>query len=153
VRHSLSPVLHNAAYRALGLDWVYVAFEVAPGAARHALTSLLLGTLASGILALSFLALSALSGATHVLEIGFHAEHPAEPDNQAALTHLLTTEPTWRADLGDDPRTGAFLGRTTWRRISETWPDADLTGPDIPFEIGVRLVDYIRALEPHRKRV
>ncbi|WP_329090541.1 hypothetical protein OG979_38580 [Actinomadura citrea] len=89
----------------------------------------------------------------HAIEIGFHAEHPAEPDNQAALTHLLTTEPTWRADLGDDPRTGAFLGRTTWRRISETWPDADLTGPDIPFEIGVRLVDYIRALEPHRKRV
>src|SRR5205807_7699272 len=37
VRHSLSPWLHNAAYRALGLDWVYVAFEVAPGAARHAL--------------------------------------------------------------------------------------------------------------------
>jgi shikimate dehydrogenase len=29
VRHSLSPALHNAAYRALGLDWVYVAFEVA----------------------------------------------------------------------------------------------------------------------------
>jgi shikimate dehydrogenase len=28
VRHSLSPVLHNAAYAALGLDWVYVAFEV-----------------------------------------------------------------------------------------------------------------------------
>ena len=25
VRHSLSPVLHNAAYRDLGLDWVYVA--------------------------------------------------------------------------------------------------------------------------------
>ncbi|MDP9387542.1 MAG: shikimate dehydrogenase, partial [Actinomycetota bacterium] len=29
VRHSLSPVLHNAAFRALGLDWAYVAFEVA----------------------------------------------------------------------------------------------------------------------------
>lgn len=41
------------------------------GAARHALTSLLLGALASGILALSFLALSALSGSTHVLDIGF----------------------------------------------------------------------------------
>ncbi|MGI8758607.1 MAG: shikimate dehydrogenase [Acidimicrobiales bacterium] len=32
VRHSLSPVIHNAAFRALGLDWVYLAFEVAPGA-------------------------------------------------------------------------------------------------------------------------
>jgi hypothetical protein len=89
----------------------------------------------------------------HAVEIGFHAEHRDEPDNQAALTRLLTTEPAWRAELGDEPRTGAFLGRDTWRRISETWPDADLTGPDIPFEIGVRLVDYIRALEPHRRRV
>lgn len=30
-RHSLSPVIHNAAFAALGLDWVYVAFEVRPG--------------------------------------------------------------------------------------------------------------------------
>jgi len=37
VRHSLSPRLHNAAYRALGLDWVYVAFEVADGDAAAAL--------------------------------------------------------------------------------------------------------------------
>jgi shikimate dehydrogenase len=28
VRHSLSPALHNAAFSALGLDWVYVAFDV-----------------------------------------------------------------------------------------------------------------------------
>lgn len=31
VDHSLSPVLHNAAFRALGLDWVYVAFRVLRG--------------------------------------------------------------------------------------------------------------------------
>jgi shikimate dehydrogenase len=31
VRHSLSPALHNAAYAALGLDWVYVAFPVPAG--------------------------------------------------------------------------------------------------------------------------
>lgn len=31
VRHSLSPVIHNAAYAASGLDWVYVALEVLPG--------------------------------------------------------------------------------------------------------------------------
>ena len=36
VRHSLSPLLHNAAYRALGLDWVYVAFEVPGGGAAAA---------------------------------------------------------------------------------------------------------------------
>lgn len=28
IAHSLSPVLHNAAYASLGLDWHYVAFEV-----------------------------------------------------------------------------------------------------------------------------
>jgi shikimate dehydrogenase len=32
VAHSLSPAMHNAAYRALGLDAVYVAVRVAPGA-------------------------------------------------------------------------------------------------------------------------
>lgn len=31
VRHSLSPILHNAAFEELGLDWVYVAFEVPDG--------------------------------------------------------------------------------------------------------------------------
>ncbi len=31
VEHSLSPALHNAAYAALGLDWCYHAFDVAPG--------------------------------------------------------------------------------------------------------------------------
>jgi shikimate dehydrogenase len=31
VRHSLSPVLHNAAFRATGLDWVYLALPVAAG--------------------------------------------------------------------------------------------------------------------------
>lgn len=31
IRHSLSPVLHNAAFRALDLDWVFLAFEVEPG--------------------------------------------------------------------------------------------------------------------------
>lgn len=29
VRHSLSPAIHNAAFRALGLDWAMAAFEVA----------------------------------------------------------------------------------------------------------------------------
>ena len=43
VRHSLSPVLHNAAFEALDLDWVYVAMAVPAGggagavAAMHAL--------------------------------------------------------------------------------------------------------------------
>jgi len=37
VRHSLSPRLHNAAYQALGLDWVFAAFEVRGGQAHGAL--------------------------------------------------------------------------------------------------------------------
>jgi shikimate dehydrogenase len=37
VAHSLSPVIHNAAFRAAGLEWVYVAFEVDPGDAAAAL--------------------------------------------------------------------------------------------------------------------
>ena len=37
VRHSLSPVLHNAAFAALGLDWAYLAFEVAEGQAEAAI--------------------------------------------------------------------------------------------------------------------
>jgi shikimate dehydrogenase len=31
VRHSLSPAIHNAAYAATGLDWVFLALEVPPG--------------------------------------------------------------------------------------------------------------------------
>ncbi|TDD61553.1 hypothetical protein [Actinomadura rubrisoli] len=85
------------------------------------------------------------------LEIGFHAEHRAEPDNEAALARLLAAEAAWRPGLGGDAVTGAFLGRGGWRRVSETWNDPVLDGADVPFEIGVRLVDYMRALEPHRR--
>ncbi|HEX5614057.1 MAG TPA: shikimate dehydrogenase [Acidimicrobiia bacterium] len=48
IRHSVSPALHNAAFRATGLDWVFVAFEVASGgasAALDAMRSLALGGL------------------------------------------------------------------------------------------------------------
>ena len=37
VRHSLSPVIHNAAFRALDLDWAYLAFDVAPDGVAAAL--------------------------------------------------------------------------------------------------------------------
>ena len=30
IDHSLSPAMHNAAFRALGLDWAYLAFSIAP---------------------------------------------------------------------------------------------------------------------------
>src|SRR4051812_28708945 len=31
IRHSLSPILYNAAFKALDLDWAFLAFEVAAG--------------------------------------------------------------------------------------------------------------------------
>src|SRR5689334_997425 len=40
VRHSRSPAIHNAAFRALGLDWTYVAFEVRPGEAARAIDAM-----------------------------------------------------------------------------------------------------------------
>jgi shikimate dehydrogenase len=36
IEHSLSPVIHNAGFAALGLDWVYVAFPTPAGAAPAA---------------------------------------------------------------------------------------------------------------------
>ena len=49
VRHSLSPALHNAAFAAAGLDWAFLAFEVADGDAPAAL----MGMRALGIAGLS----------------------------------------------------------------------------------------------------
>lgn len=40
VRHSLSPVIHNAAFAALEMDWVYVAFPVERGQAAAAIASM-----------------------------------------------------------------------------------------------------------------
>src|SRR4051794_5137806 len=40
VRHSLSPVIVNAAFEALGVDWSYVAFEVAAEDIEAALTGM-----------------------------------------------------------------------------------------------------------------
>ncbi|MFZ2056941.1 MAG: shikimate dehydrogenase [Acidimicrobiales bacterium] len=36
IRHSLSPLLHNAAFAAMGLDWSYLAFEVPSGSLDRA---------------------------------------------------------------------------------------------------------------------
>ena len=40
VRHSRSPLLANAAFQAAGLDWAFVAFEVAPGKAGEAVAAM-----------------------------------------------------------------------------------------------------------------
>ena len=40
VKHSLSPVIHNVGFQSLGIDWVYVAYEVKAGQARAALDAM-----------------------------------------------------------------------------------------------------------------
>jgi len=83
------------------------------------------------------------------LEVGFHCEHPKEPDNEAVLTRLAGHERRWRRDVGKEAEVGTFLGRAEhWRRISEVWADPDLSEPGLSFEIASRLVDYMTALEP-----
>jgi hypothetical protein len=87
------------------------------------------------------------------LEIGFHAEHPDSAMNDVVLSELAGAEKAWRRELGAEAVAGPFLGRAdVWRRVSETWPDPDLSDPDLAFEIGSRLTDYITALEPVRRR-
>ena len=46
-----------------------------------------------------------------VLEIGFHAEYPKAPLNEALVQRLLTRERVWRSVLGDDAIAGDFIGR------------------------------------------
>lgn len=40
LEHTLSPAIHNAAFRALGLDWTYLAFPVPPESLRAAIAGL-----------------------------------------------------------------------------------------------------------------
>ena len=97
-------------------------------------------------------------GAMHVpdaetlaIEVGFHLEHRAMEDNDGALDDLMEHEEVWRDLLGADAVAGPFIGRPEdWRRISETWPDPDLSDPDLAFDLAVRLTDYVTALEPLR---
>ena len=81
------------------------------------------------------------------IEVGWHVEHPTEANNQALLDRVLASERVWRPTLGDEAVAGPFLGRASWRRLSEVWPDPDLSDPDVGFEIGSRLTDYITAVE------
>jgi shikimate dehydrogenase len=40
VRHSLSPTIHNAGFRAIGLDWTYLAFDVSAGRGAEAVAAM-----------------------------------------------------------------------------------------------------------------
>ncbi len=93
----------------------------------------------------------ALQASVMALEVGFHSEHPDEGANEIVISGLRGSEAAWRAELGDEPVVGTFLGRArNWRRVSEVWPDPDLGDPELVFELAARLTDYLIALEPHR---
>ncbi|MGZ8751404.1 MAG: hypothetical protein ACXW1S_00345 [Acidimicrobiia bacterium] len=88
------------------------------------------------------------------IEVGFHAEHPKRAENQRVVAHLLEHERGWRRIVGDEAFAGPFLGRAdSWQRVSETWPDPDLSDPELVLELAARLVDYATALEPARHRL
>ena len=94
VAHSLSPAMHNAAFRALGLDWVYVAFPVAPDHVTDAIA----GLAAAGVAGLNVTiphkqaVLAGCSGVSEsVAAIG--AANTLVPDGAGG----------WRADNTDAP--------------------------------------------------
>ena len=86
------------------------------------------------------------------IEVGFHAEHADDAENERVIAALVRAERSWRRQLGKEPCVGGFLGRRGgWRRVSEVWPDPDLSDPELVFELAARLTDYFTALEPHRR--
>ena len=97
-------------------------------------------------------------GAQHVaeakvlaLEIGFHAEHRDPNENDGVLSRLVAREARWRRVLGPHAIPGPFIDdHHGWTRLSETWPDPDLSDPELAIELATRLTDYITSLEPLR---
>ena len=88
------------------------------------------------------------------IEVGFHSEHSKEADNEAVASELARCEADWRRALGNEPVLGGFLGqREHWRRLSEVWPDPDMSDPELIFELADRLTEYVKALEPLRSRI
>ena len=85
------------------------------------------------------------------LEIGFHAEHKDESENEAVIDRVLASEVDWRPELGDEATAATFFGADNWRRVSETWIEPDLDDPEITFEVASRLVDYVTVIEPARR--
>lgn len=85
------------------------------------------------------------------LEIGFHSEYPKVPANEQVMATLAGHEATWRAELGDEPVAGEFLGSDVWRRLSEVWEPPDVDDVDAVIEVAARLADYVVTIEPLRR--
>lgn len=94
VAHSLSPAMHNAAFAALGLDWIYVAFPVAPERVAEAVH----GLAAAGVAGLNV---------TIPHKQAVLGECSAVSDAAAAIGAANTLIPDgvggWRADNTDAP--------------------------------------------------
>ncbi len=84
------------------------------------------------------------------LEIGFHAEYPAEARNDAVITALSKREKTWRRALGTEAEAGRFVGRKDWRRLAEVWDGPGLDTEEAAVEAAERLARYIMTLEKIR---
>jgi shikimate dehydrogenase len=134
VEHSLSPAMHNAAFEALGLDWVYVSLPTPPERLAEAITGLAaLGFAGANVTAPHKLAAAALcdtdapSVNTLVVRDGRVEGHTTDA---AILAHVHAERP---AVVGDGGSAAAFLrALPEARRFSRRgeWPpdvrDADL---------------------------
>lgn len=84
------------------------------------------------------------------LEVGFHAEHPDEAANIAAVAPLIAQQVVGEEELDGEVVIGEFLGRGSWRRASEVWIDPDLGDPELCFELADRLATYVEVIERRR---
>lgn len=87
------------------------------------------------------------------LEIGFHAEHRDESENEAVLAALTAAEARWRPVLGDEATTGVFFDADKWRRLSDVWLEPNLGDDDVAFDVASRLVDYLDAIQPELEQL
>jgi shikimate dehydrogenase len=94
VAHSLSPAMHNAAFAALGLDWTYVAFPVAP----ERVTDAVRGLAAAGVAGLNV----TIPHKQAVLD-GCSSVSAAVAAIGAANTLIPDGAGGWRADNTDAP--------------------------------------------------
>lgn len=111
VGHSLSPAIHNAAFAALGLDWVYVACDVTPGAAPAALT---------GASALGIVGLSVTMPHKEAVAAALSIRSPSVDALGAANTVVFSSEGEPRGENTDAP---GFLAS-----LADIGPAADPTG-------------------------
>jgi len=101
VAHSLSPLLHNTAFEAMGLDWVSVGFPVRSGWAGGAL---------AGAVALGIRGLSVTMPHKDAVAALVHRRTPLA-DLLGAVNCVIREDEEWRGDNTDGPGLVASLRR------------------------------------------